>query len=240
MSAGARVGSVGLAPATEIFDGAEVATALAPIRINLLPHRALKREQRKKDFVNLAGLVAIAGAVTALAGGFAINQQISAQQSRNSFIKVENEKLEREIAEIKTLREEISALKARQQAVENLQSDRTAPVRLLDELVRLTPDGVYLRQLKQDDARVGLSGHAQTNERVAELLRNLAERSPLLERPELGEIREIALAPLAGSKEPRRLYEFSLNVLIKRISPGDAQKAASAGRAQVAAADGAR
>lgn len=238
MSAGARLGSVGLAPATEIAEHADVAAPLAPIRINLLPHRELKREQRKKDFVNLVGLVAIAGAVAVLAGGFAINQQISGQQSRNDFIKAENDKLEAEIAEIKTLREEIAALKARQQAVENLQSDRTAPVRLLDELVRLTPDGVYLRQLRQEDARVGLIGHAQSNERVAELLRNLAERSPLLERPELGEIKEIALPPLAGSKEPRKVYEFSLNVLMKRISPADSRKAAGPGRAQVASADG--
>lgn len=238
MSAGARLGSVGLAPATEIVDTSDTAVRLAPIRINLLPHRELKRERCKKDFVNLTGLVAIAGAAAVLAGGFAINQQIAGQQARNAFIKAENAKLDAEIAEIKTLREEIAALKARQQAVENLQSDRTAPVRLLDELVRLTPDGVYLRQLKQDDTRVGLSGHAQTNERVAELLRNLAERSPLLERPELGEIKEISVPPAAGSKEPRRLYEFSLNVLMKRNAPADAQKTAGAGRAQVASAEG--
>ncbi|MEI7444623.1 MAG: PilN domain-containing protein [Burkholderiales bacterium] len=238
MSAGARLGPVGLAPATEIIDDSQTVARLAPIRINLLPHRELKREQRKKEFVNVAGLVGIAAAAAVMAGGFAINQQISGQQWRNDYIKRENEKLEAEISQIKTLREEIAALKARQQAVENLQSDRTAPVRLLDELVRLTPDGVYLRQIRQDDTRVGLVGHAQTNERVAEMLRNLAERSPLLERPELGEIKEIALPPLAGSREPRKSYEFSLNVLMRRSGPADAQKAANAPRPQAAVAQG--
>ncbi|HMS78404.1 MAG TPA: PilN domain-containing protein [Burkholderiaceae bacterium] len=198
---------VALTPATEIADPST--RTLAPIRINLLPHREMRRDRRKKDFVVLAALVAAAGVAAAFAGGFAINQQISAQQDRNNFIVAENAKLDKEIAEIKTLREEIAALRARQQAVENLQSDRTVPVRLFDELVRLSPEGMYLRQLRQDDQRVSLVGHAATNERVAELLRNLGERSPWLERPAVG-------ATAAGKREERKVYEFSLNALIKK------------------------
>lgn len=205
---------VDLAPATELVDLS--AHRLDPIRINLLPHREMKRERRKKEFIGLAGLVAAAGAVAVFAGGVVINQQITTQSERNAYIKEENARLDKQIAEIKTLREEIAALRARQQAVENLQGDRTLPVRLFDELVRMTPEGVYLRLLKQDDLRVTLGGHAQTNERVAELLRNLAERSPWLERPELSEIKEVTLQPLAGQKEPRKLFEFSLNALVKR------------------------
>jgi type IV pilus assembly protein PilN len=216
MSAGAKLGKVGLAPVTEIID--TPVGALAPIRINLLPHREMSRERRKKDFVSLAGLVGIAGAVAVFAGGFAINQQIAGQQERNAFISAENARLDTEIEEVKTLRDEIAALKARQQAVENLQSDRTAPVRLFAELVRLTPEGVYLRQIKQEDMRVTLIGYAQTNERVAELLRKLADSSPLLERPELGEIKEVTQAA-AGRESPRKVYEFTLNTLIKRAAP---------------------
>jgi type IV pilus assembly protein PilN len=206
---------VGLAPATEIAD--PLSRRLHPIRINLLPHREMRRERRKKDFVVLSALVAAAGAAAAFAGGFAINQQIAAQQERNNFIVAENARLDKEIAEIRTLREEIAALRARQQAVENLQSDRTVPVRLFDELVRLAPEGMYLRQLKQDDARISLVGHAATNERVAELLRNLGERSPWLERPAVGEIKEVSVSTQAGGKkDERKVYEFSLNALIRK------------------------
>jgi type IV pilus assembly protein PilN len=223
MSAGAKIqppSRVGLAPATGLDDGID--RRLAPIRINLLPHRELRRDRRKKDFGVTGALVAVAGLVAAFAGGFAINQQIAAQQERNDFVKAANAKLDKEIAEIRTLREEIAALRARQQAVENLQTDRTVPVRMFDELVRLVPEGLQLRTLRQDDARVVLTGHAQTNERVAELLRNLAERSPWLERPELAEIKEITLQPGGNSKEaPRKVYEFSLNALIKRPSAAD-------------------
>jgi type IV pilus assembly protein PilN len=218
---------VGLAPATEIVDPSE--RALAPIRINLLPHREMRRERRKKDFASLAGLVAVAGAVAVFAGGFAINQRIASQDELNAFIKAENDKLDQQIAEIRTLRDEIAALRARQQAVENLQSDRTVPVRLFDELAKLTPEGAFLRTLKQEEMKVTLSGVAQTNERVAELLRNLAERSPWLERPELGEIKEIGLSTPVGrsGSEARKAYEFSLNALIKRPAAPEAAKPAA-------------
>jgi uncharacterized protein HemX len=101
MSAGAKLGKVGLAPVTEIVD--TPVRPLAPIRINLLPHREMDRERRKKDFISLAGLVGIAGAVAVFAGGFAINQQIASQQERNAFITTENARLDAEIAEVKTV-----------------------------------------------------------------------------------------------------------------------------------------
>ena len=223
---GGLFGRVVLAPATEIDDQDVAERRLAPIRVNLLPHREMRREQRKKDFLVLAGLVGVAGIVAAFAGGVMINHQIAAQQDRNNFITTENGKLDKQIAEVKTLREEIAGLRARQHAVENLQSDRTIPVRMFDELVRLAPEGVYLRQLKQDDARVTLSGHAQTNEHVAELLRNLADRSPWLERPELSEIKEVPQpSGSPNGKDPRTVFEFSLNALIKRPAPPDTKNA---------------
>jgi type IV pilus assembly protein PilN len=211
MNTGATIGVEGLLP--PLHD------ALA-IRINLLPHREAQRGRRKKDFVGLLVLIGIAGAAAVFAGGLMINHQIATQQARNDFIKAENARLDLQIAEIKTLREEIAALKARQEAVENLQRDRTLPVHLLQELVRLTPEGLYLRTLKQTDRKVVLTGHAQSNERVAELLRNLAESSPWLERPELGEIKEISLQAKDRSiRESGKVYEFTLNTLVKRLTP---------------------
>lgn len=207
--------NVGLAPETEVGSPAPVA-AHVPIRINLLPHREMRREQRRRDFTVRVALVGAVAAATVLGGGMAINQRIAMQQERNDFIVAENARLDRQIAEIKALREEIAALLARQQAVQDLQSDRTIPVRLFDELVRLTPEGLYLRQLRQEERRVTLTGYALTNERVAELLRNLAERSPWLERPELGEIKEVTLPVAQGQKEGRKLFEFSLNALVRR------------------------
>jgi len=231
-SARSASGRVGLVPATVMGEAA--AARLAPIRINLLPHREAARKRRRKEFVTTAALVAIAGAVATFAGGFAIDRRIAAQQERNDFIGAENARLDAQIAEIRTLRDEIAALRARQQAVENLQSDRTVPVRLFDELARLVPEGLYLRSLKQDGARVALVGHARTNERVAELLRNLAERSPWLERPELGEIKEVLVPAAPGQKEGRPLFEFSVNALVRR--PGAAEPAAAAAQGGVAPA----
>ena len=199
------------------------------IRINLLPHREARRERRKRDFVALGAMVAIAGAAVALAVGFGINSKIDVQERRNQFIQAENAKLDEQIREIASLRAEIEALKARQQAVEALQSNRTIPVHLLDELVHNTPEGIYLKSVSQTERRLAVVGYAQTNERVAELLRNLSGRTEWMEKPELTEIKAVELKPAAGAKdtEARRIYEFSLNTVVRSLTQPETDGAKS-------------
>lgn len=204
------------------------------VRINLLPHRELRRERRKKDFI--AGLLAtvLAGVGLAVLVALGISGRIDAQQARNDFIKRENDKLEAQLREVAQLREEIDSLKARQMAVENLQRDRTLPVHVLDELVRHTPEGMYFRQLRHSDRKVTLVGLAQSNERVSDLLRTLANDTPWLERPELVEIKAITLGkpdPRDKDKEPRRVFEFSLSAAVKAPEkPGDAAARPASGK----------
>ena len=196
------------------------------ILVNLLPHREERRRQRKQAF--FAGLAAAAVAGLAAVGlWFTVLQQMTAaQQSRNTFLQTEIARLDTQIKDIANLRSEIEALKARQKAVEDLQTDRNTPVYLLDELVKQTPEGVYLTSIKQAGQVVAVTGVAQTNERVSELLRNTLYNSPWLEKAELVEIKVIAAA--AGSRDQRRLFEFSLRVSLKRPqSPGASDGAAS-------------
>ncbi len=193
------------------------------IRINLLPHREMRRQRRKKDFVAMSLVTVVAAAGIALIVALGIHGQIDAQQARNAFITAENAKLDEQIKEIALLRQEIDALKARQYAVENLQRDRTLPVHVMDDLVRHTPEGIQLKQLKTVDRRVTLSGLAQSNERVSGLLRKLANETPYLERPELLEIKAVSLGK-PDSKDPkdaRRAYEFSLVATIKAPAQDD-------------------
>lgn len=202
------------------------------IRINLLPHREARRERRKREFVITAGLVGLAGAAIAFVVGMAIGSQIDAQQRRNQFIQAENARLDSQIREIASLRADLDALRARQQAVEELQSNRTIPVHLLDELVHNTPEGIYFKQLDQSQKRLAVVGYAQTNERVAELLRNLSRRAQWLEKPELTEIKAVDLKAGAGKdREERRIYEFSLNAVVRSL----ADQEAASGAAKVAA-----
>jgi type IV pilus assembly protein PilN len=204
------------------------------IRINLLPHRENKRIQRKKAFVVLMGLSAAFGLVVgSMALGY-IESQISNQNARNSFIKSENAKLDVKLKEIATLKQEIEGLKARQQAVEDLQADRNQPVHLMDELVKFTPEGVYLRAFKQDGQRVVMNGYAQSNERVSEFLRNLGNQSVWLEKPDLVEIRA---SSLGQGKDAKKVFDFSVSVGIKRPrdkdQPADVRKTADAGTSAV-------
>jgi type IV pilus assembly protein PilN len=192
------------------------------IRINLLPHREEKRKQRKKAFVTMLVLSAILGGAVVLAVGGVNATKISNQNQRNEFIKAENAKLDVQIKEVSTLKQEIEALKARQQAVEDLQGDRNQPVYLMDELVQQVPEGIYLREFKQDAQRVAIYGYAQSNERVSEFLRNLSNNSPWLERPDLIEIKATGLGQ---GKDAKKVFDFTINVGIKR--PRDKDKGAT-------------
>jgi type IV pilus assembly protein PilN len=206
------------------------------ILINLLPHREEKRRQRKRAFFAAMGASAVLGLAVAGAWYAVLMHLTSAQQSRNDFLKAEIGRLELQIKDIATLRAEIEALKARQKAVEGLQTDRNMPVYLLDELVKQTPEGVYLTSIKQTGQAVLVSGMAQTNERVSEFLRNTLYNSPWLEKPELVEIKTVAAAPGAAgaAREQRRLNEFSMRLTLKRLQAPAAAAAAPAGAASAA------
>jgi type IV pilus assembly protein PilN len=190
------------------------------IKINLLPHREAKRKQKQAAFVALLALGGLAGVAVVLLVGAYNASRISIQNERNLVLKTANAELDKKIGAIATLKQEIEALQARQQAVEDLQGDRNQPVYLLDELVKQTPDGVYLKAFKQDGQKVTMNGYAQSQERVAELLRNLANNSPWLERPDLTEVRA---STLAQSKIGKKVVEFTLSVNIKRAR--DAEEA---------------
>jgi type IV pilus assembly protein PilN len=181
-------------------------------RVNLLPHRAAKRERQKKLFWALTAMSAIAGLAMIGVVWSVLQGYIANQQARNDFIRNENAKLDTQIKEIATLRQEIDGLRARQRAVEDLQADRNQPVYLLDEVAKQVPEGIYLRSIKQEDRKVNVSGWAASNERVSEFLRNLQNNSRVLERPELIEIKVAGQGP-AGMN--RRVFEFALNFTMK-------------------------
>jgi type IV pilus assembly protein PilN len=200
------------------------------ILINLLPHREEKRRRRKAAFFTGLGLAAVVGLLVVGLWYTVLEQMISTQRGRNDFLTAEIKKLDAQIKDIATLKAEIEALKARQKAVEDLQTDRNIPVYLLNELVKQTPEGVYLTSIKQAQQNVTVTGVAQTNERVSELLRNTAYNSAWLERPELIEIK----AAQANNKDPRRLFDFSMRLSLKR--PQAAAPAASAASGAIVAA----
>ena len=189
------------------------------IRINLLPHREEKRKARRQQFYALAILVSVLAAVIVLAVHLTYSQFIEGQQEVNDILKNEIAKINKEIEEIKNLKEQTQALLARKQIIENLQRDRSEAVRLLSEMTRQMPEGIYIRSLKQDGARVSIAGYAQSSARVSTFMRNV-EASPWLEKPQLIEIK-------AASINKKRLNEFTMNVWLKREAPPQDQQNAA-------------
>lgn len=192
------------------------------ILINLLPHREVKRAQKKRAFFVGLGSSFVGGLVIAGVWYTVLQQLTAAQNDRNEFLKAEIARLDTQIKDIATLRQEIEALKARQRAVEDLQTDRNVPVYLLNELTKQTPEGVYLTSINQAGQVVSIRGIAQTNERVSELLRNTFYNSPWLEKPDLIEIRA---SNQGAGRDTRRLFEFSMRVTLKRPQPAAAPAA---------------
>jgi type IV pilus assembly protein PilN len=191
---------------------------MSSIRINLLPHREQKRQARQRQFYTLMISLAVLGLVViALVHGI-LAAQIENQESRNRALKAEIAKLDEQIKEIDRLRDQIQAVLARKQVVETLQSNRSEAVHLLDQLVRQLPDGIYLKNIRQQDAKVTVLGYAQSNARVSTLMRNI-EASPWLSTPEVVEIKLVAMP---GAKDTtQKINEFTLRFQIKRAAGVD-------------------
>lgn len=183
------------------------------ILINLLPHREAARKRRKDQFLVFAASAAVLGAALSALVHTSVQAEVDAQRARNAYLQEETGKLEAQIKDIAGLQAEIASLKARQAAVENLQSDRNTPVHLLDELVNKLPDGVYLVSMKQENQSVQLVGVAQSQERVSELLRNL-NGSKWLSRPELVEI--VSTVQAISPREQRRVSNFTVRAGLTR------------------------
>jgi len=185
-------------------------------RVNLLPHRAERRKRARQHFVTVsAGTFVVGAALAGLMYQF-YARQIEVQTDRNTFLANEIKKLDKDIADINELKNQIQALLARKQIIETLQADRAQTVHLLEQMVKQMPEGVYLRSMKQAGAKVHIVGYAQSNARVSTLMRNF-EASPWLEQPLLVEVK-------ASAVDKKRVSEFNMYVNLKRAAAKDAAK----------------
>lgn len=174
------------------------------IRVNLLPHREEKRKARRTQFYALSAAVLVLAALIWLFGFLTISRWIAAQDEKNAFLRTEIATLDKDIAEIKQLKEKMDIQLARNRVIEALQATRAETVHLFTELARQVPEGISLKSVKQTGRKITLNGLAQANARVSELMQKL-DASPLLERPVLIEIK-------AANLDRRRISEFNLTI----------------------------
>lgn len=184
------------------------------MHINLLPHREEKRKARRTQFYALLAATMVLAGIVWFVGYTVIESRIDQQNEKNDFLRSEIAILDKQIAEIKTLKQQTEALLARKRVIELLEANRAETVHIFNEFAQRVPEGIYLRKITQSGQRINLTGYAQANARVSTLMHNL-EESPLLERPELVQIQ----AEVVGG---RRLAAFSMYVNIKREVKEDA------------------
>ncbi|HEU0260089.1 MAG TPA: PilN domain-containing protein [Burkholderiales bacterium] len=189
-------------------------------RVNLLPHRAERRQRARKHFLTLSGMTVGLGVLIAFLIYQFYASQIEVQNDRNTFLANEIKKLDKDIADINELKNQIQALLARKQIIETLQAERAQTVHLLEQMVRQMPEGVYLRSMRQSGPRVHIVGYAQSNARVSTLMRNI-EASPWLEQPVLVEVK-------ASNVDKKRVSEFNMYLNLKqRAASPDGEKDAA-------------
>ncbi|MEJ5210439.1 MAG: PilN domain-containing protein [Burkholderiales bacterium] len=185
------------------------------IRINLLPHREARRKARQQQMIVISVGVAILGVLTVFAGSLVIGSLIERQEENNRYLKSEIAKLDKDIQEIKSLKEKTQLMLDRKKVVEELQAGRATAVRLLDQMVRQLPPGMYLKDIKQTGQKISIQGYTQSNARVSTLMRNL-DASPWLENPQLVEIKAVTVNNV-------RANEFSLDVTLSAPQPAGSE-----------------
>ena len=178
-------------------------------RINLLPYREQRRTRQRRQFAALMAGAVVVGVAIWVAGHALLSGYVENQTARNEYLKREIAKVDKEIEAVRRLREDIQALLGRKKIIESLQTDRGQSVLLLDQLAAQTPDGLYLRSLKQDGAKITLGGYAQTNARVSTFMRNL-ETAGVFEQPVLVEVKAVTV-------NNRRLADFSLTTSLTPV-----------------------
>ncbi len=192
------------------------------IRINLLPHREEKRKARRHQFWALSGMVTVLAGLIWFLGYTIMNGRIADQLERNDFLRAEIASLDKEIAEIKKLKQQTDAFLARKRVIEALQANRTETIHLFNELSKRMPDGVYLKTLKQTGPKLALTGTAQSNARITAMMDAL-DASNLLESPTL-------ILSTSEVTAGRRLNAFSVEMQITNQAAGKDDKKSTAGK----------
>jgi len=192
------------------------------VRINLLPHRQIKRAERQRQFNLMLAAAAVAGGALVFAGQGYIGSQVDNQISRNSRLEAANTQLDKQISEIKDLKNQINNVLERKQVVENLQTDRSQAVVVLDEIARQLPEGTVLTSIKQEGKTITLQGIADTNARVATLVRNLST-SAWMEQPKLIEIKSVT-DQAAKAKSNNFTLTVNLKAPTEEAGKSEAQK----------------
>lgn len=194
------------------------------IRVNLLAHRQVRRELRQREFSLMAGFSAIAAVFIVFLGGTYINSQADAQISRNTRLEAAIVTLDKEIADIKDLKDQIGIMLERKQVVENLQTNRSQAVIILDELSRRLPEGMYLKSIKQVGSVISIEGVADTNASIASLVRNLSSSS-WLEAPNLIEIKSIIVNSLK-----QNAFTLTVNIKVPKVEEIETHKTSKKSR----------
>lgn len=174
-------------------------------RINLLPWREERREERRKRFLLILAGVLVGSAGAVLAANQAINGAIERQVARNNYINQQIVVVDERIKQISDLKARRQQLLERMRIIQDLQGNRPISGRIFDQLARTLPDGVYFTEVKSVGKTLSISGAAESNNRVSDLMRNL-NASDWFDAPSLAEVK----ATTAGQLDQANVFQLTV------------------------------
>lgn len=176
-------------------------------QINLLPWREERRQELKKAFLSTVALVLALGAGIVLVADRIVNSQIENQIARNEYLKENIAELDQQVAEIRDLQKRRNQLLDRMKVIQELQGNRPIIVRVLDQMVRTVPDGVFYTSMTTKGKKIYINGIAESNNRVSSLMRRL-DASDWLAHPILDKVE-------AASEYGSQAAKFNMTVKVQ-------------------------
>ena len=142
-------------------------------KINLLPWRDALREKRKKEFIAYCVGAALVGVLAVALAWFFYSQKLEDQEQANQLVVSTNQNLDVQLKSLEGLQEQRNAIVERMKLIQGLQGQRPVAVRLVDEMVRVTPSNMYITKFVRTGDKFTIEGKAESPNTVAEFLRNL-------------------------------------------------------------------
>ena len=141
--------------------------------INLLPWREEQRQEQTRQFATITVLSMVLTGALIFMVHVTFNNQIDHQRYRNKILQDEIARLDESLQQIEKVEETKEQLLSRMDVIQSLQQQRPQIVHLFDDFVRTVPEGIYLKDIKQEANQLTIKGVAESNGRVSAYMRNI-------------------------------------------------------------------
>jgi Tfp pilus assembly protein PilN len=188
------------------------------IRINLLPYREALRAKKKRQAVVVLVSILLIAAMVYYAISLMFSARIQRERMQVQTLQAVSHRLKVKMGSVVDLRKKRAALIAREGLIARLQDQRNQATQVFNTLVKLTPKGVFLTELRSSHSLISVQGYAEGDAQVAEFMRHI-QKSSVFSHPVLSVISRFKLK--SDNSMPATVDRFTLYMHWRRHNPMD-------------------